>query len=218
MTNCAQCGSPIEPGDAFCSSCGARAAQAAPEPQPEPAPPTPPAPSAVAQSYVPPGPNFSPPRTFAKPDALGQVTRNGWILCGGAAAIAIGSLLPWVSVSSSLGFSISSSPQGGSTVLFLVLVAGALAAGWPSIRSDLSTKRLIGLTAVVAVLTIFAVTNWSDLVNLENKYSGQGVSINGGVGLYLYTLGVVALWVCVVRLFRARQRPLAANMFKPSAR
>jgi hypothetical protein len=206
MTTCSQCASLMEPGDAFCSSCGARAPQAAPEPPADFGAPAPPASGSVAQSYLPPRSNFGAPGPRAKPEVLAQISTNGWVLCGGAAAIVIGSLLPWVSVSSALGFSISSSPQGGSAFLFVVLAAAALAIGWPSIRSDLSTKRLVGLTVVVVVVSIFAITNWSDLGDLQSKYSGQGVSINGGAGLYLYTAGVVALWVCVVRLMRARLR------------
>lgn len=201
-TSCSTCGSSIEQGDAFCASCGARTAQAPAAPQPEQGSPVPPPAYSFAQSYAaeaPPG-NVA-PRPLLKPDMLARMSANGWILCGGAAAIAIASLLPWAQVSA-IGVTISSSPRGGGPVLLIALAAIALGVGWPSMRNTLSQRRLIGLALVAGVLSIFVVTNWSDLSQLQRNNSG----VQAGAGLYLYTAGVVAMWVCVVRASLARRR------------
>jgi hypothetical protein len=138
------------------------------------------------------------------------MSTSGWILCGAAAAVFLGSLLPWVQVSDALGISISAKPQSGGVFLFLILAAAALAIGWPAIRGGLSGRRWLGLTLAVAVLSIFAVTNWSDLGDLESTYRGQAIQVSAGIGLYLYTAGVVAFWVCVGRIFLARRRRVSA--------
>jgi hypothetical protein len=134
------------------------------------------------------------------------MSTNGWMLCGGAAAVFLGSLLPWVDVSNALGISVSAKPRSGGVVLFLILAAGAVAFGWPSTRDELSKRRLLGLTVAAALLTIFAITNWSDLADLQNRVRGQAVQINAGFGLYLYTAGVAAIWGCVARVFLADRR------------
>jgi flagellar biosynthesis protein FlhB len=86
----------------------------------------------------------------------------------------------------------------------MALAAVALGFGWPSTRGELSKRRLLGLALVAGVLSIFVVTNWSDLSQLQS--ADPEAQISGGAGLYLYTAGVVAMWVCVVRAFRARRR------------
>jgi hypothetical protein len=199
--NCSRCGSSIEQGDAFCSSCGARTAEAPMPPQPEDSFSAPAAPSAFSQPYAhehdrdpaaPPQPKLELPV---------RMSATGWILCGGAAAVAVAALLPWSEASASaLGVtvsSVSSSPSGGGPVLLIVLAAAALGFGWPSLRGELSKWRCLGLAVVAGVLSIFVVSNWSDLGQLQRN--NPGVDVTAGAGLYLYTAGVVAIWVSVVR-------------------
>ena len=202
MASCPNCGSSIQQGDAFCGSCGAKTAAAPPlrqrEPAPSPAPP---------QSSVPqPGLAGSQPTYVApalpKPGAIVRLSRTGWILCGSAAAIVLASLLSW-SQASALGITISSSPRSGAPVFVMVLAAIALGFGWPSTRGELSKRRVLGLAAVAGVLSIFVVTNWSDLSRLQS--ADPEAQISAGAGLYLYTAGVVAMWVCVVRASLARR-------------
>jgi hypothetical protein len=206
LASCSNCGSSIEQGDAFCGSCGARIAQA---------PSAPPAgggspPSSFTQSYAAdPRPGNVARRPLLTPDMLARVSPNGWILCGGAAAVVIASLLPWVALSSGgIGIPISSSPPGSAPLVLIALAAGALGLGWPSIRTKLSKRRLIGLAVVAGVLSIFVVTNWTDLSHLEQQaQSAQAVvQVSAGSGLYLYTVGVMAMWVCVVRAGLLRRR------------
>lgn len=202
MANCSTCSSPIEPGDAFCPSCGARTAEAPSALQPEGSSPPLPRPSALKQSFPSEQePSYVGPRPLVKPGALARMSETGWLLCGGAAAIALGSLLPWAQTSV-VGITISASPRGGGPVLLMVLAAAALWIGRPAIQSKLSKRRLAGLTLVAGVLSIFMATNWSDI--------GQGTT--AGSGLFLYTAGVVAVWVCVVRVWLAGRRPLTTAL------
>jgi hypothetical protein len=143
---------------------------------------------------------LSPSVSVAMPQ-LGQITRNGWWLLGGAILVFIGSLLPW-SEASVEGVGLTSShPGGGGVLIFLVLAVGAVAAAWPLLTGVLSRRRLLIATVPVALLTLFSLTNWSDLGKVEQEASGGFVHVSAGSGLVLYTLGVVALCVLIVRLW-----------------
>ena len=135
----------------------------------------------------------------------GQVTRNGWWLLGGALLVFIGSLLPWAQASIGGVALTSAHPGGGSVVIFLLLVICMVAAGWPLLTGALSKRRLLGTTVVVAVLTLLAITNWSDLSKAQRAGAGF-VTVSAGSGIWLYTLGVVALCVLIVRLWLVRRR------------
>ena len=225
MTNCSKCGSPLAANDRFCSSCGASTAAAAFAPQPEPVsgpspppslfqafnsapapnPAAPPDPVAPAPNPVAPGPDLGAPRPSV--GSLAQISATGWLLCGGAAAIVIASFLPW-SQASALGITFSSKPSSGAPALLMILAAVALGLGWPGVRGTLSKRRLVGVAIVAGVLSIFVVTNWSDLSKLQSD--NPSANISGGSGLYLYTAGVVALWVCAIRVLSAwRRSPIA---------
>lgn len=144
-----------------------------------------------------------------------EVTSNGRWLLGGVLLVFIGSLLPWAQTSVSGLVSVSSHPGGGGVVIFLALAICTIAAAWPLLTEVLSKRRLLGMTAVVAILALLAITNWSDLNTLQEQASGGGfvsVSVSAGSGLVLYTVGVVFLCVLVGRLwlFRRQTAPIAA--------
>ena len=95
-------------------------------------------------------------------------------------------------------------------VIFLLLVICTVAAAWPLLAGVLSKRRLLGTTAVVAILTLLAITNWSDLHNVQQQaaggFTGGFVSVSAGSGLLLYTVGVVVLCTLIVRLWLFRRR------------
>ena len=137
----------------------------------------------------------------------GQVTRNGWWLLGGALLVFIGSLLPWSQENVGGIAAVSSHPGGGGVVVFLFLAVCTVAAAWPLLMGALSNRRLLGATVTVAFLTLFAITNWSDLHNVQQQAAGGFVTVSAGSGLVIYTIGVVVLCVLVVRLWLFRRHP-----------
>lgn len=136
-----------------------------------------------------------------------------WIFMAGSVGVALSALLPWVSVSG-FGASISSEPRSGGPVLLIVLAGAVAAIAWPTIASPtLSKARKIGLLPIVGFLALAVVTNWSDLSDLKDQYSGVGalgISVDAGIGFYLYTIAVIALVVAVVRVWLAGARTKAS--------
>jgi hypothetical protein len=137
-----------------------------------------------------------------------------WLL-GGVLLVFIGSLLPWAQESVGGFAAVSTHPGGGGVVVFLLLAICTVVAAWPLLTEVLSKRRLLGTTAPVALLTHLAMTNWSDLQDVQQQaaggLTGGFVTVSAGSGLVLYTVGVVVLCVLVVRLwlFRRHTAPSA---------
>jgi hypothetical protein len=103
-------------------------------------------------------------------------------------------------------------------VIFLFLVICTVVAAWPLLTGVLSKRRLLGTTAVVALLTFCALTNWSDLSKAQQRVNsgstggfGPTFTVSAGSGLVLYTVGVVVLCVLIVRLWLFRRRAAPAT-------
>jgi len=151
----------------------------------------------------------------------GQMTRNGWWLLGGLLLVFIGSLLPEGQESIDGDAAGSLHHTGGGVVIFLLLAIFTVVAAWPLLTEVLSKRRLFGTTVLVAILTLLAILNWSDLNSVRQQANqanrgipgipgtGGSVTVSAGSGLLLYTVGVVALCVLIVRLWLFRRRAAA---------
>lgn len=138
-----------------------------------------------------------------------SISSTGYLLFGGAAVAALASFLPWVQATGLYGNTVSASPQGGGPVFLMCLAAAVVWVGWPARLGGISTARRIGLSALSALLWIFVFSNFGDLSTLQRQ--NPTAHISGGPGLYLYTAGVVALSISVVRTWLAGHRPSAAG-------
>jgi hypothetical protein len=125
---------------------------------------------------------------------------------GGAALAAIGSFLPWATVSG--GFvDISKNGMDGDGVITLVgaLVFGGLAA-W-SLLGSWSKGRMIGALVVAVLVTLIAVIDIADVASrfsdIDTEALGLDVSI--GIGLWIVLLGGLAgVAGCIMALVAAK--------------
>jgi hypothetical protein len=187
--------------------------------------------AAATQPPVGPAPVFSPAPAFmpapaAGPSPVVAVSASGGstmsstslVLFGGAAVAGIGTMLPWADVSSSYGYTASAAPAdiGSAAFLLLGLVALVVWLAWPTRERPISTGRLIGLVAVVALMTFFAMSNFSAIADYQEGLNASAdTSVFGsvmedytstaspGLGLWLWLAGSIALWVGAFRAWRA---------------
>jgi hypothetical protein len=211
MSTCMQCGGAVTAAEKFCTQCGAGIKQTS-------------RPDGGSSVYD--GPAGDPPGSRGSGTPVsqsisavlpqwGQVTRSGWWLLGGVLLVFIGSLLPWAQTSVDGLSEASSHPGGGGVIIFLALAICTAVAGWPLLTGAPSKRRLLGTTVPVALLALFAITNWSDLNNVQHQAGAVSgglvsVSVSAGSGLVLYTVGVVVLCALIVRLWLIRRRVVAA--------
>jgi hypothetical protein len=194
---CPSCGSQVADGSSFCVSCGA----------PTAVPPnsfqTSPPPMQVASMSTVGGVGVSANRV-----TIPKFRATGWFLLAGALGVIIAGFLPWAQVTVAGVVVQSASPQGGGPIVLIVLAAIAVAFGYPVVNTrSIAIWRRIGVTVAVIVLSIFVISNWSELNTLRNQYGGasQLANVDGGSGLYLYTVAVVAIWICAIRIWLAKR-------------
>ena len=151
------------------------------------------------------------------------MSRTAWLLFGGCAVAAVGTLLPWEQDTTAFGGSVSAGPSSvpGGVAMLVALLAAVVWIGWPTREGALSKARRVGLTVVAALLTVFAFGKFAALGNAASAQSDLGVnsgsdlfggtqtsvglSYHAGSGLYIYTAGVLAIWVGVVRAWLSRR-------------
>jgi hypothetical protein len=144
------------------------------------------------------------------------------LLFGGFVFAAIALFLPWatVSVDSPLGgslYQVDASPfKGGWVFAILLVIAGAAWLAWPTVSgSQLSIKRVTGLTAVVGLQILFlfiGLANYANGVSEKNKGMGgigddlSGVHVSVGFGMVLYAAAVVAIAAGLIRVWIHRSK------------
>jgi hypothetical protein len=135
-------------------------------------------------------------RTAASPTYL--------ILCGGAAAAVLGSLMPWIQVTQSfLGLDVTQTAKlTGVGVLYVLLMGVGVAwLGYPALTGGLSAGRRIGLTAVAATMPL--------LLAVSLTYQASQVpdgELAPGVGMVFFVVGTIAVGIGVMRTWFAGSR------------
>jgi hypothetical protein len=161
-------------------------------------------------------PTATPQPTVAAPVATRPpMSRTAWLLFAGCAVAAVGSMLPWEQDTTPFGGQVSAGPSSvpGGVAMLMALLAAVVWVGWPTRVGAMSKKRRVGLTVVAAALSIFAFGEFAALGNADlnggsDLFGGTptgGLSYHAGSGLYIYTAGVLAVWVGVVRAWLARR-------------
>lgn len=161
----------------------------------------------------------------------GPISSAGKMLLGGAAVAAVASFLPWITFTAPFDVQTSATPsQGGVLAYILAALAATTWAAWPATSGGLSKKRCVGLTLAVAFVSLYAVGAFYGLHQVQTQIDGLGeatgffgatdiAKIEPGLGLYVYSAAMVALWVGVLRAWRTRparrSMTVAAGSFPP---
>jgi hypothetical protein len=131
--------------------------------------------------------------------------RSKWLLLGGTAVVAVGSLLPWATVNA--GFvTVSKAGTDGDGVITLLfaLVVGALAlAKWKA-----GLTRGIVITSLVLGLLILAIAAYDtvDIASAVEETEFIEVRASVGIGLWLTLLGSIAMVVGAIWELRSPTR------------
>jgi len=203
-------GAPIAPGGPAAPS--APAAPQAPGAWSSPAPGVPSAPTAPSGPWGAPvggAPGSGTPwQTVTKPKPRVAHPVGGWLLLGGAAAVVIGSLLPWARVSA-FGFEETVSGTEGDGVLTILLMGVAAGLAFMTVRPAGAKRGLVIAALVLAALTLLIAV--IDIVNV-NRVAGDlredlGVDADLAFGLILVGIGAAAsLAGAIVSLAAGRVR------------
>lgn len=124
---------------------------------------------------------------------------------GGAALAAIGSFLPWATISGFVELSKNGTDGDGVISLAGALILGGLAA-W-SLLGSWSTGRMVGALVVAVLVTLVAII---DIVDIASRFSdvdteALGVDVSIGIGLWIVLLGgLAAVAGCITALATAR--------------
>ena len=112
------------------------------------------------------------------------------VTAGGALLVAVGSLLPWASLSSPFGtVSVPGTRGDGQITLVLSVLIGIAAFAWWR-RSGLT--RVIQ-AAVVLMAALVVVIGWNDMSGMSEAVSETDVGLASvGAGLYLVVIGGLA--------------------------
>ncbi len=186
----------------------------------------PPPPAAGSSAATPAGPTDPTERTSAPvAGALAGVAMTGTsaTLLAGSALATIGIFLPWEKVSSAYGSQVQTpSSRAGAVLLLLALVGGVAALGWSSRWNVLSWGRLAGLAVVTAMMAFFVVAKFHVIAgDMDAAQTASApaastgfyapeladlakVSVQPGLGLYLWTAGVFVIGIAITRAFIAR--------------
>jgi hypothetical protein len=143
---------------------------------------------------------------------VAKLSVTAWLLFGGFVFAAIGIFFPWQTVSfnaaglGELG-SNNTALAGGARFAVLLVIAAAVWLAWPARSgSQMSLKRLTGLTVVVFLMVGVFVLAFYGVSDNNRMNAGSGEDFSAGFGLLVYTAAVIAVVVGTVRVWMQRSR------------
>ena len=170
-------------------------------------------PNYVPPPTPPPAPITSPGWTQPPVGAASHQSGTGFTLnsikplpgtvIGSGAVLALGSVLPWATVSSAFG-SISVNGTSGDGGITLVLGVIAIVMGVLLVRGFVATGWLVGTGAVFLVALGVSLHDASDVSSVSSRISND-IGLSVGFGLWLCLLASIAGLVATVVLFVQRR-------------
>jgi len=149
-------------------------------------------------------------RSATVKDSIGRLSVTAWFLFAGLVIATIGIFFPWQTITlnadglGNLG-SDNSALAGGARFAVLLLIAAAAWLAWPTRSgSNLSVRRLIGLTIVVGLMIGVFVLGYYGVSDNNRMNAGSGESFSAGFGLLVYTAAVLSVVVGLVRSWMHR--------------
>jgi hypothetical protein len=145
-----------------------------------------------------PGP-FTAPAGAAAPAARLGAGATGWLVLGGAIAVAVGSFLPWVKITAPfIGTVTRSGIEGGDGWLTLALAMGIAAAGRGLFSTTATPPNRVLLLVLGGLLGAFVAYEFVDITSRldEAREESDGlVAASYGIGLWAMAAGVVAILI-----------------------
>lgn len=115
-------------------------------------------------------------------------TRTAVLVLGGAALVAIGSFMPWLTATVPFVGSISKSGMDGDGKFSLILGLGIAAAGWSLVGKGKARKTTVLLSGLAAALGVGEYAHISSTIN--DADIGGLASV--GTGVYVIIVGALA--------------------------
>jgi len=119
-----------------------------------------------------------------------------WLVAAGVAAVVIGALLPWVTISAVFIGTVSVAGTEGDGVLTLILGIVGAAVGFQTVFLGRPMGKAIGITIAILALIIGGISGY-DMVNIQSTIgdiSTDGIAkANIGIGLWVTGLGALTL-------------------------
>lgn len=118
--------------------------------------------------------------------------RSRWLLVGGTAVVAVGALLPWVTVDAGLVSASKAGTDGDGviTLLLAIVVGGLLLAKW---KAGIGRAVLIASLVLAAIVLAIAIYDSIDIASAVDESELVEVRASIGIGLWLTLLGAAAM-------------------------
>jgi len=160
-------------------------------------------PHAVACAYCGEGVTTSGTRD-AKPIivATGRRRKAGYYVCGGGGAIAISTLLPWVSVA---GIA-SANRSGGGVFMLLALGAGLIFLGARVLQDRMTKTKMIVLWVLAAIELLLVVGLFAAVGHADGESGGLATP---AAGFYIAVAGLIAATAGTIMVQTTRHGPVA---------
>lgn len=125
------------------------------------------------------------------------------LLLGGAAALALGSFLPWETVTAPLFGTITANGMQAGGLFTLASAALILALAWRVGREHLSRRAAFGIFAAAGVALLTVIVKFA--VVMSDTAKARGVAaVSAGSGLYICAAAVLVIAVGGARQYRRR--------------